>query len=181
MFSIDALDISFAEKFMNVRVECMKQSIITQPVLGFINVFLHAEIWKQSKQDQAVDEAIAKLQNEGCNFLSSILMCASSVHSKHKTNRLPGMSWHNWGRAVDVKLMHKDSLNEIDKNDQKVQIFEDIVSENELYLDQDACGFGCSDGYHLQDSNIFSPEDVYEPHKIDKEIYRSYRDDNIKL
>jgi hypothetical protein len=179
MFSIDALNAPFADKFLNMRNDCMKRGIVVHPSLGFVNVFLHAEIWKQSRQDRAIDEAIAKLQHEDCPFLATVLMCASTVRSKYKADVLPGFCWHNWGRAADVKLMDRDRLIDILPDDERIELFEDICTENELFLEEHACGFHSCDGFHLQDVSGMVPLDVYMPNEIDREIYRSYRDDNI--
>jgi hypothetical protein len=179
MFSIDALNVAFSDKFLSMRAECMKKGIVVQPILGFVNVFLHAEIWKQSRQDRAIDEAIAKLQNENCPFLSTVLMCAHTVKSKYQTNALPGFCWHNWGRAADVKLIDRDHLIDIQNSDARVELFEDICTEHELFIENDTCGFHHSGGIHLQDVSGITPLEVYLPSEIDREIYRSYRDDNI--
>ncbi len=179
MFSIDTLNIEFADKFLNMRTECMRKGIVVHPILGFVNIFLHAEIWKQSRQDRTIDEAIAKLQNEDCPFLSTVLMCAHTVRCKHTTDILPGFCWHNWGRAVDVKLMDRDRLSDIYPEDDRIELFEDICTENELFVENHSCGFHSSGGFHLQDTSGITPLDVYKPSEIDREIYRSYRDGHI--
>lgn len=72
-----------------------------------------ARLWRQSRCTKQVEGEIERLKTEGCEFLASCLLDVGPQRMAPKvTNALPGLSWHQWGEAIDaVPLNAKGELN----------------------------------------------------------------------
>lgn len=169
------LNAEFAAKFVGALNDCLEIGVTLKPILGFVNVVRHAELWKQGKRDSDIDIAIQDLRKKGCPFLMSVLMNAGSTVSVHKTQTLPGLCWHNFGKALDIELMDSTTNKPVSHSDSRLDRVALIYLDNELFFEPAHCSFA---NYHLQDQSVGSPLGLYSPEEIDKVIFRSYRDGN---
>ena len=58
-------------------------------------------LWRQSRSSEEVQQKISELQNSGADFLAHCIDSAGPQNGRHVTNAIPGLSWHQWGEAVD--------------------------------------------------------------------------------
>lgn len=58
-------------------------------------------LWRQSRSRQEVDRKIEELNNGGAEFLAHCIESVGPQDGRHVTNAIPGLSWHQWGEAVD--------------------------------------------------------------------------------
>lgn len=63
--------------------------------------FEQGKLWRQSRSRQQVNAKIAELQDNGAAFLAHCIESVGSQNGRHVTNAIPGLSWHQWGEAVD--------------------------------------------------------------------------------
>lgn len=63
--------------------------------------FEQGKLWRQSRSREQVERRIAELRGQGCDFLAHCIESVGSQTGRHVTNAIPGMSWHQWGEAVD--------------------------------------------------------------------------------
>ncbi len=56
---------------------------------------------RQSRSIEEIQEAIRKLEQRGALFLAHVLHSVGPQFGDHVTDALPGLSWHQWGEAVD--------------------------------------------------------------------------------
>lgn len=170
---LDALEESLQKKLSMLRDNCLKHGIYIRLARGFVNIFEHSELWRSCHTANQIDTAISKLQMDGCNFLAATMMHCNAYGHVPGIQRLPGFSWHNFGKAVDIELVAKDQKKiHHDLKDPLFCKFMDLLEEMGLSVNHHACDF---DGFHIQEVNEDSPGDVYMPAVIDHEIYRSYR------
>lgn len=60
-----------------------------------------ARLWRQSRPGGQIRDRIRFLESKGATYLAHVLGAVGPQNGRHVTNALPGMSWHQWGLAVD--------------------------------------------------------------------------------
>lgn len=63
--------------------------------------FRQARLWRQSRTRETIVAKIAELRAEGAPFLAHCLESVGPQHGPEVTRALPGLSWHQWGEALD--------------------------------------------------------------------------------
>jgi len=63
--------------------------------------FEQGKLWRQSRSSEEVQQRIEELQNVGADFLAHCIESVGPQNGRHVTNAIPGLSWHQWGEAVD--------------------------------------------------------------------------------
>lgn len=99
--ALDGLDEGFKAKAVLLIKECAKQGIKMVPYFGLRSPREQAKLWKQSRSAPEVAAGVNKLRDGGAPWLANILQSTPANPGKHVTNALPGMSWHQWGEALD--------------------------------------------------------------------------------
>ena len=60
-----------------------------------------ARLWRQSRSIEQITASMADLRAENAGYLADVLQSVGSQFGGPVTNALPGLSWHQWGQAVD--------------------------------------------------------------------------------
>ena len=63
--------------------------------------FEQARLWRQARPIGEIKEKIKALRAAGADFLAHCLESVGPQHGSHVTNAPPGLSWHQWGEAMD--------------------------------------------------------------------------------
>lgn len=99
---IDKLITPFRLKVEELLVACRDHGVEMVPYCAIRSPYEQARLWRQSRSTQVVKANIRDLENQGATFLAQ---CLESVGpqdpAEHVTNAIPGLSWHQWGEAVD--------------------------------------------------------------------------------
>lgn len=72
-----------------------------RPYFGLRTPAEQAILWRQSRSREEIAAAISRLKLGGAKYLAAVLEEVGPQHGPHVTNALPGLSWHQWGEAVD--------------------------------------------------------------------------------
>lgn len=72
-----------------------------RPYDGLRDPFSQAKLWRQSRSGEQIQLQILKFRNQGAEFLAHCLSSVGPQQGDPVTNALPGLSWHQWGEAVD--------------------------------------------------------------------------------
>jgi peptidoglycan LD-endopeptidase CwlK len=91
----------FKEKVLKVISICREQGIEMRPFCVVRDPFAQARLWRQSRTIEEISLKITDLKNKSSDFLAYCLDSVGPQHGKYATNALPGLSWHQWGEAVD--------------------------------------------------------------------------------
>ena len=59
------------------------------------------KLWRQSRTKEQVRAKIRELRQEGADFLADCIENVGPQSGKHVTDSIPGLSWHQWGEALD--------------------------------------------------------------------------------
>ncbi len=63
--------------------------------------FRQARLWRQSRTIDTIRAKVGALRDAGADFLAHCLESVGPQHGDPVTNALPGLSWHQWGEALD--------------------------------------------------------------------------------
>jgi hypothetical protein len=60
-----------------------------------------ARLWRQSRTGQQIEAKIRELEDGGAPYLARVIRDVGPQNGPKVTNALPGLSWHQWGEAMD--------------------------------------------------------------------------------
>ena len=80
---------------------CVAAGVQMRPNQGLRDPYVQARLWRQSRSIEEIAAAIDKLKQSNAPFLAECLESVGPQHGSLVTNALPGLSWHQWGEALD--------------------------------------------------------------------------------
>jgi hypothetical protein len=90
-----------------------------------------AKYWRQSRGSKEIKFAIDMLNSEGAFFLAKTLKDVGPQYGRNVTSALPGLSWHQWGEALDCFSLLNEKANwDGDHSDYK--IYAEVAKNNGL-------------------------------------------------
>jgi hypothetical protein len=91
----------FREAIGRVLSSCYEQGFEMRPYFTVRDPWTQARLWRQSRSIEEIMRAIRDLEKNGAAFLADVLRSVGPQQGPHLTDALPGLSWHQWGEAVD--------------------------------------------------------------------------------
>ena len=103
MASIDLSDLipEFRLKVERLLNNCRKRGIEMRPYQTLRDPFEQARLWRQSRTKEEIVQKIKELQQADADFLAYCLESVGPQYGDLVTFAPPGLSWHQWGEAVD--------------------------------------------------------------------------------
>lgn len=80
---------------------CQQRRVEMRPYFALRTPFEQAKLWRQSRTRDEIGDRMARLRAAGAHFLAHCIDTVGPQHGAHVTNAPPGLSWHQWGEAVD--------------------------------------------------------------------------------
>ncbi|MGR6433077.1 M15 family metallopeptidase [Rhizobium sp. PAMB 3182] len=99
--SLNGLDPAFRAKVNDLLHVLNSLGVEMRPYFGLRTVEEQARLWRQSRSTESINHEIGRLKASGAPFLADVLNRVGPTHGPHVTNALPGLSWHQWGEAID--------------------------------------------------------------------------------
>ena len=101
-----AADLSVLLPAFRIRVEdlvsaCLTRGVAMRPYMGMRDPMEQARLWRQSRAREEIELKISELRSGGAPFLARCIEAAGDQNGARVTNAIPGLSWHQWGEAVD--------------------------------------------------------------------------------
>lgn len=91
----------FRAKISQLLDHCKNDGIEMYPNEGLRDPFKQARYWRQSRPTNEINAKINELNSHGATFLAHCIESVGPQHGPHVTNAIPGLSWHQWGEALD--------------------------------------------------------------------------------
>src|SRR5512137_2618771 len=98
---LDKLDTDLKAKVIRLLELCNASGIVMRPNNGLRDPFEQGRLWRQSRSTEEIHEKINELENNGAPFLADCIRRVGPQHGNHVTDTPPGISWHQWGEALD--------------------------------------------------------------------------------
>src|ERR1051325_8002995 len=99
--SIQDLELEFQPGAQQVLDRCADAGVEMRVNETVRTPLEQARIWRQSRTIQEITARITSLRAAGAPFLADCIEKAGPQHGDHVTDAPPGLSWHQWGEAVD--------------------------------------------------------------------------------
>lgn len=99
--SLESLTPEFKEQAQALIANCKIRGVIMRPNETLRDPFVQARYWRQSRTIEEITRKIKELKSHSSPFLAHCLEVVGPQHGDHVTNAIPGLSWHQWGEAMD--------------------------------------------------------------------------------
>ncbi|MFZ4761298.1 MAG: D-alanyl-D-alanine carboxypeptidase family protein [Alphaproteobacteria bacterium] len=99
-----SLDTQLQKKLILLLDRCGAHGFAMRPFFAVRTPLQQAALWRQSRSIEEISATIRDLRGKKATYLAGCLeKVGAQPDHKHGvvTNALPGLSWHNWGQAVD--------------------------------------------------------------------------------
>jgi len=100
----------FQVKVEQLLENCQFRGIIMKPCDTLRDPYTQARLWRQSRSKAIIQKKINELKEKGAPFLAHCIESVGPQSGPHVTNAIPGLSWHQWGEAVDCYWSAKGSI-----------------------------------------------------------------------
>jgi peptidoglycan LD-endopeptidase CwlK len=161
---------SFKVNVLQLLENCRAQGVEMRPFYTLRSPFEQAKLWRQSRSTEEVNRAIEELHEKNCHFLAHCLTAVGMQEGRPVTNALPGLSWHQWGEAVDCFwFANGEAVWDIKKRVNGVKGY-DIYAQEAKKIELESGHFWqpFQDTYHVQQRPDPSPLALYSYQKIDQ-------------
>lgn len=91
----------FQEKVRLLLANCQEKGFILKPFFTVRGPAVQAKLWCQSRKRPQIERQVKALQYAGLTYLPSLFKLEWAGTGPKVTNALPGLSWHQWGEAID--------------------------------------------------------------------------------
>ena len=127
------LDSGFAIKAQNLINLCDAQGFTMVPYCGLRTLTEEAKLWRQSRQTKEISQKIQSLIALNAPYLAQIIInVGPQPDGPWKTDTIPGLSWHNWGQAIDLYWQLPDGSINWDGKAQGYQVLGELATANGL-------------------------------------------------
>ena len=128
------------------------------PYCGIRTPLEQAKEWRKGRSTWTINRRVNKLRKQGCDYLADCIVQVGPQHGKKSTGAIPGLSWHQYGGAMDCYYLKN---NKIDWNDiSAYKIYRKICKKHGLHR-----AF-VSDWVHVQVSKLSGPHKVFSMKQI---------------
>ena len=92
---------SFRAPVQQLLNRCQQRGIEMRPYTTLRDPFEQARLWRQSRSREQINRKIQQLREAHAMFLAHCLESVGPQFGDPVTNAAPGLSWHQWGEALD--------------------------------------------------------------------------------
>ena len=90
---------------------CEQSGVDMRANTGLRDPFEQGRLWRQSKSIEEIRAKIEFLNKQQAPFLAFCIESVGPQNGKPVTNAVPGLSWHQWGEALDFFWMVDGAAN----------------------------------------------------------------------
>ncbi|MEO6904307.1 MAG: M15 family metallopeptidase [Bacteroidia bacterium] len=98
---LSLLNPAFKNSVEKLIQNCLAREVYMHPIEGLRTLEKQAMYWRQSRTIKEINSKISELETKQAHFLASIISNIGPQYGSYVTNAIPGLSWHQWGKAVN--------------------------------------------------------------------------------
>jgi hypothetical protein len=99
--NLAALEPDFRAAVEKLLAACDQRGAILKPFFTVRGPGVQAKLWCQSRTAAQISAQKSALTQAGAGWLAGLLDVRWAGTGPQVTNALPGLSWHQWGEAID--------------------------------------------------------------------------------
>ena len=166
---LDDLVPAFRNQVVKLLANCRARGVEMRPVFTLRTPFEQGALWRQSRTGEQVRAKITELRAKGAPFLAFCIEDVGPRNGSHVTNAVPGLSWHQWGEALDcVWVVSGEAVWSTQKKVNGVNGFSIYAQEaRKLGLDAGLFWNSFKDPPHVQLRGVSNPGKVFSLKDID--------------
>jgi len=173
---INLLIPDFNQKVKTLLQNCLNRGIEMRPNEGLRDPFVQAKYWRQSRTKEVIQAKLQELKNDGANFIAHCIESVGPQHGEPVTNAVPGLSWHQWGEALDCFWVVKGravwDLTTVVNGLNGFMVYADEAKK--IGLDAGLFWSSLQDSPHVQLRKAASPLKVFTLQQIDAEMKKRF-------
>lgn len=149
---------------------CADRGVTMVPYFGVRTPVEQAKLWRQGRTREQIEATIADLKANKAFYLADCITAAGPQDGRKVTNAGPGMSWHQFGEALDCFWSVKGAAEWDDTTGYRV------YAEVARVCGLTAGGYfkSLTDWPHIQFRAHSSPQTVMSLQEINDEMFRRY-------
>jgi hypothetical protein len=166
----------FRAKLDTLLANCEARGYPMRPYYAIRTPQEQAALWKQSRTPEEAAAEVARLRATGAPFLAACIEQSNPPHGNPVTNAIPGMSWHQWGEAIDCFWLVDGKAEWSTKRLVNGQNGYRVYAEEAVRLGLNAGGLWTSfkDWPHVQLRAAGSPKGQFTLAQIDERMRRDF-------
>lgn len=166
----------FREKVEQLLKNCADAGVQMRPYFTVRTPLEQAKLWRQSRSAEEIGKMLSDLKAKDAPFLAHCIESAGPQHGEPVTNSIPGLSWHQWGEAVDCCWIVDGAAEWSTVKLRAGRNGYRVYSEQAAGLGLTAGGYWKSikDWPHVQLQKASSPKSVYNLQFIDQEMQKRF-------
>lgn len=156
--SLTDLHFDFKPEAEQLIERCELAGMIMRPFFTLRTPFEQAKLWRQSRTSAQIQQKILHLRALGAHYLADCIECVGPQQGRWATNAIPGLSWHNWGLALDCFHLNKKGVAEWSADHRAYEVYANIAKDMGL-----TSGYFWKkrDAVHVQKPKASSPLNEY--------------------
>lgn len=173
---LENLEKGFAETVSKLLNNCRSKGVEIQLREGIRNTFAQAVYWRRSRSREELENKIVELKSMNADFLAYCLFVVGEQEGSHATDAIPGLSWHQYGLAVDCAWILNGKVCWDNSNlHDGLNGYEVLAIEAEkLKVQSGHLWSSIRDSGHLQAPVVPSPLHMYSLQKINSLMQERY-------
>ena len=166
----------FRDRLNALLQACSEQGVEMRPYFGIRTPFEQAKLWRQSRTHEQIAAKIAELTLAGAPFLASCIDSVGPQSGPPVTNAIPGLSWHQWGEAVDCAWVVAGKTEwSTQKKIEGINGYAIYAKEaRKAGLDSGGLWQSLKDWPHVQHRTVSSPARLYSFAEIDTKMKEKF-------
>jgi len=167
----------FRVKVEQLLENCQYRGVIMKPCDTLRDPYTQARLWRQSRSKAIIQKKINELKEKEAPFLANCIESVGPQSGPHVTNAIPGLSWHQWGEAVDCYWLATGSIIwDINAKVNGINGYQ-VYAEEAVKLGLTAGHFWrkLQDSPHIQYQLYVNPAIIYPIAEIDKRLYSFFK------
>ncbi len=98
---LSALEAEFGQAAAELLKACEAKGARLRPFFTVRGPGVQARLWCQSRSGEQIAAEASAMRRAGAPWLASLLDVNLAATGPRVTHALPGLSWHQWGEAID--------------------------------------------------------------------------------
>lgn len=109
---LDRLESDFKVQVVKLLNACALRGVVMRQYYTERSPWMQARIWRSTRSTGEIIQTTERLKSNRAPYLAKVILEVGPQYSPpsargHLTNALPGVSWHQWGQAIDCFWLYQ--------------------------------------------------------------------------
>ena len=105
---LNDLEVDFKDQVEQLLANCRTRGYEMRHYFTLRTPEEQARLWRQSRTGHEIEAKIQELEDAGARYLAGVIRGVGPQNRAKVTDAPPGLSWNQWGEAVDYHVVGQD-------------------------------------------------------------------------